>query len=183
MIKETDYFLDIHSFPSEGVPFAFEDYDDEVTREFTSSLGMEKTIAGWFNLEREQGRYEPAQCAREFNKVSAVIECGMNSDPNASNIAYRSILNASRHLGIVGGRAVIPAQQERYEVEQLVYRPSYDVVFSDDCDRVPSATKITQDLNGKPDIVTDKESIVLLPYNASKPNTEWFFLAKPAMGA
>lgn len=186
LIKETDYFLDIHSFPSEGVPFAFEDYDDTATREFTASLGMEKTIAGWFNLEREQGRYEPAQCAREFNKVSAVIECGMNSDPNASNIAYRSILNASRHLRIVGGRSVKPDQQERFEVEQLIYRPSYDVVFSDDWknfDRVPSDTNITQDLNGQPNVVTDKESVILLPYHASKPNTEWFFLAKPAMRA
>ena len=184
LIKETDYLLDVHSFPSEGVPFAFEDYDDAPTREFTASLGMEKIIAGWFNLEREQGRYEPAQCAREFNKVSAVIECGMNSDPNASNIAYRSILNASRHLGIIGGRSMQPKYQDRYEVEALHYRPSYDVVFSSDWknfDSVQSGTTITQSLDGNPSVIADKDSVVLLPHDASKPNTEWFFLAKPAM--
>ncbi len=177
LIHECDYLIDLRAFPSEGRPFAFEVFSDRKNKNFIESLGIQKVVV---DIQREQNSFEPAQCAREFGKVSAVIECGQNTDPLSANVAYTAIFNGLKYLKMIGVPSKKTEYIQKYQVYQTVIRPegyrfvnawkTFDPI---NIDQVIAANDSTSKV-----LTASQDSVILMPYDEAEVGAEWYFLAK-----
>jgi N-alpha-acetyl-L-2,4-diaminobutyrate deacetylase len=141
LLRTHDVLLDLHSFRSEGDPFAFLGPTDNTDSlepfrhaaaewDFTARLGAQTLIHGWlpaysrYSAERVRLGHAALPLAEGFGTTeymrfaggyAATLECGQHDDPAAPGVAYAAILNALATLGIVD--ALPPARAVRHAVE------------------------------------------------------------------
>ncbi len=179
LIDACDVLLDIHSFPSPGKPFVFQDYMDDTSRAFAENCGLDFIVMDWFSLVREPDRAEPGNYAHDRGKISTTIECGKNDDPASIDMAYHAIRSSLAHLGMVDYDAPRTPVQ-RVSVKEIVMRPaqfSFTGAWKN-FDFIQKGTAIAaHDRTGEP-LRAPYDSYILLPYDKADIGTEWYFLAR-----
>lgn len=127
LLRANDVLLDLHSFTGPGIPFVFAGPCDndgpsepfakaDAEWDFARRLGVSMAIHGWldgfahFLVERERMGFPPLPASqgvgtteymRSTGGYGVTLECGSHGDPAGADVAYRAILAALAHLGLV----------------------------------------------------------------------------------
>lgn len=201
ILDEADVLLDIHSYQSEGGPFAFLDSmtADEVS--YTRSLGIKHLVTGWgdaFDDHRDMfhsmGTTEYTRFQGEFpdrpnglsgykykKGIATTLECGNHLDPNNAHVASCVINNALRHLGSIDTEFMpfaddIPEQCIRMQTVFLKEKEGQFAKPWKNCDFVNEGDVIAEYEDGEK-LTAPEDGYIILPKSSTDHPTgaEWFY--------
>ena len=158
LLAQHDALLDLHSFHTEGEPFAMLGPEDNSERlepfaraaEETAlalRLGVRRFVDGWLDTYAAgvARRLAAGASAREADVhygvgttefmraqggIALTLECGQHDDPAAPDVAYRAIHNAMAHLRLTSAPAPMPVTEtEALRLYQVVDRAHADDQF------------------------------------------------------
>ena len=102
LMDEADYFLDLHSFHSDGQAFGILDSLLPESEGLCLAMGIDTLMSGWPDLYATLPPTIPSKSTQSFadqKKVpNALIECGRQDDPASVDTAYRAVLVVWAHL-------------------------------------------------------------------------------------
>lgn len=131
LLRDNDALIDLHSFGSEGAPFAcFGPTDNDgavepfhrATEEerLAKSLGLPLLVYGWLPAHVRANEMKRAAGVTGLSPLTGVgtteymrsqggygvtVECGQHSDPQGPQIAYDVVVNGLTQLGLIDGGA------------------------------------------------------------------------------
>lgn len=119
------------------------------------------------------------EAMRQMGGIALTLECGQHEDPQAPEVAYRAILNALIHLGMVDGDAP-PVQS----MEGLSLCSVHDKADDGDqfakawvsFDRVRAGELIGHRASGEA-ILAPMDGAIVFPNAKARAGQEWFYLA------
>ncbi|MDB5492191.1 MAG: succinylglutamate desuccinylase [Micavibrio sp.] len=182
LVDQCDVLLDLHSQGSEGKPFVFQDYEDEKTEGFAQALGVGTILKGWpemFASEADLNAGDTVGYAHWQGKTAVLVECGQHSDPQAKNVAYKTIMNSMIHLGMLDATGaadrIIPEIIRAQKIvtvpdEGWTLRQKWGHLQDVGKDQVLASNAAGQELKAPCD------GVVILPKYAAKKGEEWFYL-------
>ncbi len=185
MIREyiswCDYLLDIHSLSWGTDTFLFKsDYSWISDLDSFASASWIKQVISW-RWEIYQDNWE--RCTDDYAYNIWIkwvcIECWQHEDPDAPEVAYRSIINMWKHLWLFDWKVDYIADQYRFHIERLCYK-KYDGAFvrsRKHWDAIQAWTVIAKYDNWKK-IIAEYDWFLLLPKHWAKKWDEWFYLWK-----
>lgn len=105
VLDEADVLLDLHSYESKGPPFGFLGNTSQREIDYCLALGIDDFVYGWSEAFDKTTRDSKesmgtTEYARSVGCIATTIECGHHYNENAPDIAYRTIRNALKHLGM-----------------------------------------------------------------------------------
>lgn len=141
LLRSHEILLDLHSFRSPAEPFVFCGPRDNIGDvepfrhgdaewSFATTLGVDLVIHGWLDayaiyltrraalghLTRGMAEgFGTTEYMRFSGGYGVTLECGQHDDPVSGDIAYRGILNALAHLGLIDAPA--PARSATTAIE------------------------------------------------------------------
>lgn len=176
-----DVFVDLHSMSADGDPFVLQDSSDPASLALGRSLGVETLFVGWPDVYRAHPEKQ-AQCTQTYAELrgipNSLIECGRHTAPEAEDVAYRAVVNALRHCGLVDGAA--PAmKQKTYRFERVYFREHEASTLARDWKNldVVRAGELMAVENGR-EIRAPFDGYVVFPHVDARLGAEWFYLAK-----
>lgn len=211
LLREHEVLLDLHSFSSEGEPFIFcGPLDNTGPAEpfrwaaeegaFAARLGVDIVMHGWLDnyarllaLRAENG-FRVGHVAEgvgttEFMRFSGgyavTLECGTHKDPEAVNVAYRAILNALAHLGLVDAPAPAVSMTRGVEVVQVVLCMNEGDRLAQPWktgDAVTAGDVIARRANDEP-LLAPSDGMVVFPNASAKPGDGFYYFAAPSSRA
>jgi aldehyde dehydrogenase (NAD+) len=108
LAREADYTLVLRAHSTDRPPFVVADFCRSVSDPLAESLGTEINVI------------DPAS---PTDDRAVVVQCGDDADPHTSNVAFDVVMNAARHLDIIGGEARgWPAARQRFASAPVVQR-------------------------------------------------------------
>lgn len=210
LLARHDALLDLHSFhagdepfvmvgpPNNGgalEPFAHAEHEEALALR----LGVTRLVDGWLGtyadgvtqrrarVETDAGQHHPdygvgtTEYMRRCGGWGLTLECGQHDDPRSPEVAYRAILNALAHLGLIDAEAPAPAVGiEALNLFQVVDRLDPGDQFTrawTSFDAVQRGDVIATRHDGTPIVAAEAGRIVFPNPNAG-PGQEWFYLAR-----
>ncbi len=186
LLECCDVLLDLHSFHSDGEPFAFLGEDNEATRAFAASLGPVKLMAGWNEAYAASGGNAPGhpdrsigtvEYAARCGAVAALLECGGHTDPDAPEIAHRAIHNALRYLKLIDLKNAdeTPAATV-VTVKSVIYRQREGALARQwkNFDPVQGGETIATYDDGEA-LTAPGNGLVIIPYPECPVGQEWYY--------
>lgn len=121
------------------------------------------------------------ECMRAQGGYAVTLECGQHEDPSAPAVAYKAILRALTHLGLIEGE-VLPAvsDYEHLTLFKVIDKVHFDDAFSKNWlsfDAVAKGELIGTRANGV-EVRAEEDCFIVFPNTASKAGQEWFYLAR-----
>jgi uncharacterized protein len=183
LLKDCDYFLDLHSMQAEGEAFVVLNQDLPESDAFGRALGLQWILKGWPDLYKNFPE-KPSRCTQDYadllGKPNALIECGSNGAPEADQVAYECTLRALSHLGILGPEHVAPPRKSKsLRLTDLYFRDSAQDSFLkvwENFEPVQAKMVIGHRADGKP-VLSPRDGYIVFPSSASAVGTEWFYIA------
>ena len=198
-LSNCDALLDIHSYhDKKGDAFVFAAPPGERPDEwaFVTKLGVTTIVTGWGEAYRKYGRKKPTidadesagttDVARKHGaRIAVTIECGGHEDQRSEDVAYRAIINAMRHLGIVAAKE--REQPIKPRVIKMV-RPYYRDFVGEKRGRLAKRWQNFQSVKAGEWIATAADgsritapqdagnAVVVLPNAKALNGGEWFYL-------
>lgn len=118
---------------------------------------------------------------RSVGGCALTLECGQHEDPAAPQIAYRAILNALAHLGLIAQPAPpAVANPEALRLYQVIDKVHADDAFSRpwaSFDPVAAGELIGVRLDGS-EVAASSDGFIVFPNPQALPGQEWFYLAR-----
>ncbi len=183
-VNRCDYLLDIHSFPSQGLPFVFQDYDDLKTKSFARSLNVSFIVKGWPELyaapeaaQKHQG--DSCAYAHSKGKIGVVIECGENKDPQSVVVAQQAILNALAFLRIVNCKEKKEQKPKEIAITDIFFKKKEGFFTKNwkHLEKIKKGTVIAEYFDGSKEIAS-QEGYLFLPNEKVVMGGEWFYFAQ-----
>ena len=122
--------------------------------------------------------------AAELGVHSVCLECGQHDDPQAVDIAFYSILNCLKALGICDDISIpLPAHTipQKLKMKSVVYKQNDDGAFSKNWknfDAIKSGDTITMTADNSPISIANDDGYILMPDHKCKAGEEWFYIAQ-----
>jgi predicted deacylase len=111
VLDRSDKLLDLHSNPGGTEPFLFIGGNNLAEKEFARALApvTQRVIWNWEDAFRKAGEDERyswsvAGYMRHQNKPGITLECGLNGDPAANDVAYAGAILEMESLGIISAK-------------------------------------------------------------------------------
>lgn len=208
LIASHEVLVDLHSFRSPGRAFVMvgpRDNDGPIEpfahaadeEALALRIGLERIVEGWLptyaagamrrehatSADRSTFRYGvgTTEYARSVGLYALTVECGQHEDPQAPEVAYRTIVRALAALGMMDAPAPAPVKSP----ETLQLCEVHDKVDATDAfakpwrsfDAVRAGELIGTRTNGDR-VCAPWDGWIVFPNAASAAGREWFFLAK-----
>ena len=117
LLRNCDYFLDLHSAPISLEPFLVAEQD---AAGFFSMLGIPRIMTGWSKFSRGTIRGDAENYAIDHGAKSATLESGGHFNKRSNDVAYQSVLSFLSLLDMIDGterqRAVLLEIVDVYSV-------------------------------------------------------------------
>lgn len=206
-----DALLDLHSFASQGEPFVFVGPSDndgdlepfaQAAREqgLAAVLGPRRIVHGWMpafaagvSARRALGTTGSAindsvaygvgttEYMRSRGGFAVTLECGNHADPAAPEVAYRAIVRAIAHLGLVDAPAPPSSgPKEVIELHEVHDRRDPTDSFARtwrSFDRVAAGDIIARRASGET-LAAPADGYIVFPNPSALPGREWFYFAR-----
>ena len=212
LLGQHDVLLDLHSFNAPSEPFVMvgpQNNDGTLQpfrhaakeRALARRLGVRRFVDGWLATygdgvqRRSRGdaaaletnlRYGvgTTEFMRSTGGYALTLECGQHADPAAPDVAYRAIVNALAHLGLIDAADPAPIALDAMEALSMVV--VHDKLDAGDqftrtwssFDAVAEGEQIGVRADGTP-VVAEFSGRILFPDVNAQPNHEWYYLTRP----
>lgn len=187
ILETADYLLDLHSYASDGGPFAFIGTASQEEISYARHLGINHFVYGWADAYGKSDAdpkfsWGTTEYARRFGAKAITVECGHHHNTDASDIGYQTIRHALDYLNMVEG-AALPALslKEQYFVQM------HSVFFKEKegewlkpwqhYDHIAQGEVIAHYKDGE-QIIAQEECYIILPKKNATIGKEWFYLGK-----
>jgi hypothetical protein len=111
------------------------------------------------------------------------LECGQHQAPEAPEVAYRAIVNALAHLGMLrDALPPVPVSMDGLQIFEVVDRASEGDGFARawrSFDAVPAGALIGTRADGR-ELRAPEDVVMLFPNDRAPAGQEWFYLARPS---
>lgn len=181
-IKKADYLVDLHSMHTNGIPFVFQDYDDEETQKFVIAQGLDYAFIGWTDLYSKNGVLQDSSTtdyAKSVNITAVTVECGSHTDPQAIKIAENCIMNSLAYLSIISQKPFIePKRSIKFiKMKDVIYKKASGMFVNhwEHLNTIKKGTLIAEYDHGEK-IIANYDGYIILPNHHSKLGDEWFYL-------
>jgi predicted deacylase len=180
-VDQCDVLLDLHSQSSAGAPFVFQDYEDPATENFARNLGVETLLKGWPEMfaGSDLNAGDSVGYAHGQGKIAVLVECGQHLDPQAKDVAYRTIINSLIHLGMMNAveteAKIIP---KTVRARQVIAVPAEGGTLAQKWGHLQDVVmgqKLAV-LEEGAIIHAPYDCVIILPKYSAKPKEEWFYL-------
>jgi predicted deacylase len=180
-ITKSDYLLDLHSMHENGIPFAFQDTENEEERKFILSLGLEYILKGWSDVYKDCiiKDYTTQHFSQENNVVATTVECGRHGDKNSVKIAEKCIINALKYLKIIEPKTDFKNKKVVDITMQKVFikKKEGKINSLDHLQLIKKNDTIAFYDDGEKIIATD-DCVMILPNYNCQIGEEWFYLGE-----
>lgn len=203
ILDEADALLDIHSYQSEGGPFAFLGTSSAKELDFSRNLGIQHYVYGWSDAfgnnedvdefhsmgtteyVRYKGSFPAFKDGSLYTKNKAglaiTFECGNHNNEDNAEVAGKVINNALVYFDLVDGSfKPLSTQAKEYCIKmQTVFlkeREGQLVKNWKNCDPVSKGEIIAKYDDGD-EITAPDDGFIILPKTQTDHalNTEWFY--------
>jgi len=162
ILRECDYFLDLHSAPIAQEPFLIA---EQHAIEFFSKLGLPHIIMGWNKFSGGTTGGDGENYANMQGAIAATLESGSHFEKRSNDVAYRTVITMLSLLGMID--AVEQADRAKAEIIDMyavVTKEADDFRYAGD---VANFQRFARGeafafQNGKP-VTVDEDSILLIP--------------------
>lgn len=175
-IENADCVLDIHSMPSNGTEFVFQDFEDTQTSKFIKSLGIKNIVKGWPDLYEDNNDTDTITYAYKNDKIGALVECGKNGSQKSIQKAYSTIINAMKYFDILKGQPDVIDKLKVSKVYKRVFKEKKWQLTKNysHMDIVKKWEKIAQYEDGEK-MIADESFCMMLPMYNNDIGDEWFY--------
>jgi uncharacterized protein len=164
VLRNCDYFLDLHSAPIAQAPFMVA---EQGAAGFFSKLGMPRIMTGWNTFSSAAIGGDAENYANGHGAKSATLESGGHFDKRSNDVAYQSALSFLSLLNMIDGiERQKAAPLEIVDVYSVVTKDAEDFRYSGIVDNFQFIRK------GKPFafqngrvLTVSEHSVLLIPMN------------------
>jgi predicted deacylase len=176
LVDTHDVFLDLHSITSQGKPFIFLDYNDQLP--LAKIIGLPNAISGWTEAYASQSSSssDTIQYAHTKGKECILVECGQHADPKAKNVAYKAIVNLLAYKNIVAKSKAKQSKLEIAELKKIYFKEHADSSFAKTWKHLEFIKKGKAITAGKNPVLAPFDCYILLPSPQATVGEEWFYL-------
>ncbi|MET0348851.1 MAG: succinylglutamate desuccinylase/aspartoacylase family protein [Rhizobacter sp.] len=204
MLAAHDVLLDLHSFHTDGRPFAMIGPPDnsgplepfahaDAETRLAMHLGPTRLVEGWLETyakgaERRGPADDPTygvgttEYMRSRGGYGITLECGQHEDPQAPEVAYRAVVQTLALLGLVDDPPAPPAPAfQLLDLVDVVDRHHPEDRFVREwCsfDAVAAGEPIGIRHDGST-VAAPADGHVVFPNPGAAPGAEWFYFAVP----
>ena len=189
VLDQTGVLLDLHSYTSQGGPFIFLGGHDAKETAYARSLGVPDFVYGWseaFGSGPDKESQGTTEYARTKGALAVTLECGHHNNPDAADVAYRAILLALAHLGMLdadsptvksmdrgtplSGQRCIRMKSAHFRQEGATFAKPWRHL-----DSVRKGEAIAL-LPGVETVAAPEDAIIVMPNGNAATGVEWFYL-------
>jgi succinylglutamate desuccinylase len=162
ILRECDYFLDLHSAPIAQEPFLVAEHD---AADFYASLGLPHIIMGWNKFSGGSTGGDAENYANTHGAKAATLESGSHFEKRSNDVAYRAVLTLLSVLEMIEAtRQEAHGEAEIIEMYAVVTKEADDFRYAGE---VANFQRFARNAafafqNGKPVTVTE-DTILLIP--------------------
>ena len=162
VLRNCDYFLDLHSAPIAQEPFMVA---ERSAVDFFSGLGIPRIMTGWSKFSSGAIGGDAENYANAHGAKSATLESGSHFEKRSNDVAYQTILSFLSLLQMISGfEQQSPKPLEIVDVYAVVMKESDDFRYAEKVDNFQFFEKgksfACQD--GRP-LTVDEDSYLLIP--------------------
>lgn len=189
LLRDHDVLLDIHSYHVGGPPFVFIDPADDRNIAYAAALGADTVLSNFAGAITATGRSDgnaanwsigTTEYSRMFGAMSVTLECGQHRAPEAPYVAYRAIIGALGHLGMIALPDTAPLPRPHHvRTESVTYRDDAGTFTQPWRHLQPlvAGTPIATRANGER-LVAQQDSVIILPRADAEIGAEWYYLGR-----
>lgn len=192
LLADCDALLDIHSYTIGGPPFlVLRTAATAEEQAYANALGAEVALTGWAEAYAASGRggakdseesTGTTEYARRGGAQALTLECGQHRDPAAPEIAFRALLNALEHFGMLAKAQdkPPPAPPRRIRMTQVYYHTGSGELAKTwaNFEPVAAGTLLARRGDGE-EIRAPHAGVVVMPRPIATAGEEWFYLGQP----
>jgi succinylglutamate desuccinylase len=183
ILRECDYFLDLHSAPIAQEPFLIA---EQHAIDFFSKLGLPHIIMGWNKFSGGTTGGDGENYANMHGAIAATLESGSHFEKRSNDVAYRTVITMLSLLGIIDGvKDASRAEAEVIDMYAVVTKEADDFRYAGN---VENFQRFKRDeafafQNGKP-ITVKEDTILLIPMKPedTKVHEEVCYLGRRSAG-
>jgi len=184
ILRECDYFLDLHSAPIAQEPFLIA---EQHAIGFFSRLGLPHIIMGWNKFSGGTTGGDGENYANAHGAIAATLESGSHFEKRSNDVAYRTVIAMLSLLDMIEPVAdANRAEAEVIDMYAVVTKEADDFRYAGD---VANFQRFARDeafafQNGKP-VTVKEDSILLIPMKPeeTKVHEEVCYLGRRSGGA
>ncbi len=183
ILRECDYFLDLHSAPIAQEPFLIA---EQHAIDFFSKLGLPHIIMGWNKFSGGTTGGDGENYANMHGAIAATLESGSHFEKRSNDVAYRTVITMLSLLGMIDGvKDASRAEAEVIDMYAVVTKEADDFRYAGN---VENFQRFKRDeafafQNGKP-ITVKEDTILLIPMKPedTKVHEEVCYLGRRSAG-
>ena len=183
ILRECDYFLDLHSAPIAQEPFLIA---EQHAIGFFSKLGLPHIIMGWNKFSGGTTGGDGENYANMHGAIAATLESGSHFEKRSNDVAYRTVITMLSLLGMIDGvKDASRAEAEVIDMYAVVTKEADDFRYAGN---VENFQRFKRDeafafQNGKP-ITVKEDTILLIPMKPedTKVHEEVCYLGRRSAG-
>ena len=162
ILRECDYFLDLHSAPIAQEPFLIA---EQHAIDFFSKLGLPHIIMGWNKFSGGTTGGDGENYANMHGAIAATLESGSHFEKRSNDVAFRTVITMLSLLGMIEAvEGVHRADAEVIDMYAVVTKDADDFRYAG---TVQNFQRFARDeafafQNGKP-MTVKEDSILLIP--------------------
>lgn len=181
-IQSCDIVLDLHSTHNQGeVAFSFLDYPTKNNSIIVDALDVDYVLAGWPEVYCSQeaiADFSTEKCAHSLGKDGITLECGYHKDDEASDIAYNSIINLLKKLGMIEGSFVFRDKKIITMTNIVIKQKNGRLVENFKHFDFISKGSIIAVYDDKTELVADKDCYIIIPNHKAEIGEEWYYIGE-----
>lgn len=177
LIDSHDYLLDIHSTSEDTLPYVFQDFNDNESKQIAQSISSSYVVSWWQDLYQESLTWDTISYAYKMWKKGVLIECWQHVDPSSIQVAYDAIISFLLYFWVIEHVWNKSIQTWKYIVmKQVIYKDRDWILTSNwkNFDYVEKWTVIAR-YNDWESILAQDNGYVIMPDTNADIWEEWFY--------
>jgi len=184
LLRECDYFLDLHSAPIAQEPFLIA---EQHALAFAATLGLPYIIVGWNRFSAGATGGDAENYANAHGAKAATLESGSHFEKRSNDVAYRTVLALLSQLEMIAPVAAgSPRDAQIIDMYAEMTTEADDFRYAGDVANFQrfARSEAFAFQNGKP-MTVDEDSILLIPMKPeeTKVHEEVCYLGRSAARA
>lgn len=182
LLDQADILVDLHSYSSGDIPYAFIAGPIEKDIAFASSLGVGHLVYGFSEAYAASGHaVDPlenqgtTEYARLHGALSVTIECGFHTDPQSVAVAEKVIRNALIFAGMTNGDLEREESVALHKITRTLWKEKEGDFVKEwrNLDSIKKDEVLARYKDGT-EIKAPEDGVILLVKPWQKPGGEWF---------